>query len=135
MYILDSLWYGNIAPSLRGFQKGSRYEEIIHALDECEIFLEKELSHEGFQQLKDMIDLQSELLDISERDSFIKGFQTGAKIIMDVLGQTYTQFPLLHDMGKTGELPALFHNLTVMAPMGRLRHIKGLPGVITQGHK
>lgn len=74
MYILDALWYGNVAPSLRSFQKGSRYAEIIRKLDECEIALEKELTHEGFQQLKDMIALQSELLDISERDSFIKGF-------------------------------------------------------------
>ena len=102
MYILDDLWYGNVAPSLRSFQKGSRYAEIIHELDECETALKKEVSQEGFQQLKILIDLQSELLDISERDSFTKGFQTGAKIIMDVLGQTYTQFPLLHDLGTAG---------------------------------
>ena len=102
MYILNELWYGNVAPSLRSFQRGSRYEEIIHALDECEQELLRVLPEKGSTPLKNMDDLYSELVDISERDSFIKGFQAGAKVMMDVLGQTDTQFPLLHDLGTAG---------------------------------
>lgn len=101
MYILEDLWYGNVAPNNRSFKRGSRYQEIIHALDECEQSLLGVLPENESALLKAMIDLQSELLDISERDSFIKGFQAGAKIIMDILGQTDTQFPLLHDFGTT----------------------------------
>ena len=85
MHILEELYVVNIRPGERTFKQNSQYSRAIKALTECEEKLDATLSKEQKSLLNDFMDAQQELMVITDCETFIRGFQIGAKIMLDVL--------------------------------------------------
>ena len=45
-------------------------------------------------------DLQAELTEISEQDTFIRGFRLGARVILDVIGEYASPMIQVNEMGR-----------------------------------
>ena len=100
MYALEDLWEGKIAPSDRGFQKGSKYEALTEQAHGFMESFRKELSAEGKRAWENYEDLQAELAEISEQDTFIRGFRLGARVILDVIGEYASPMIQVNEMGR-----------------------------------
>ena len=86
MYALEDLWRGNITPSERGYRKDSLFAEMVRQANETADIFYKELSAVGKKAYDEHSTQESKLADISECDSFIRGFRLGARMILDVVG-------------------------------------------------
>ena len=93
MYILDDLWLGNINPCDRVFRNDSRYAQLIRISNEHLDKFRSELTAEGKKAYDDYYLAQMELAHISEHDSFIRGIRTGARFILDIVGEYHSQLP------------------------------------------
>ena len=103
MYALEDLWQGKITPSERGYRNGSQYEELMReAIETCDIFY-KELSPVGKKAYDEHSTQESKLADISECDSFIRGFRLGARMILDVVGDYDSPMVQVNEMGMAEE--------------------------------
>ena len=87
MHILEELYVGSIRPGERTFKQNSQYSRVIKALTKCEEKLDAALSKEQKSLLNDYRNAQQELMVITDCETFIRGFQIGAKIMMDVLAE------------------------------------------------
>lgn len=83
--ILEEFWYGNVTPSARCFVRGTKYDEACRMLcrnEERLMALLAEAEGEIFQRYQDC---QREMNQISECETFIQGFQLGARFMLEVL--------------------------------------------------
>ena len=87
MYALNELWSGSITPSERGYHKGSEYAQLTQQAAENEELFYRELSPSGKKAFDQYYNLRLQLSNISERDSFIRGYRLGARMLLDVIGQ------------------------------------------------
>ena len=87
MHILEELDVGSIRPGERTFKQNSQYSRAIKELTECEEKLDAALSKEQKSLLNDYRNAQQELMVITDCETFIRGFQIGAKIMLDVLAE------------------------------------------------
>jgi len=83
--VLEDLYYGNIAPSEKRFDRASDYAKHIEIISDSEEKLNDLLTGtEGGRQLfSDFINVQSEISGHNELEYFIEGFQLGAKFMLD----------------------------------------------------
>lgn len=93
MLILEQLWQGEIAPYERQSQEGSEYQNLSHRATELQLEVYKALSTEGKKAFDEYNDIELELTDISEQDSFIKGVRIGARMMIDILGEYPSPLP------------------------------------------
>ena len=93
MFILNELWNDGIDPSTRFMRKGSRYPKLTTRLSQEEEKFCHELSDDGKKAYEAYCETQSEMADITESDSFIKGFRLGAMLILDVVSPYQSQLP------------------------------------------
>ena len=83
MNILEELYYGNIVPNEKCAKFDDEVKELLKLLNRNEEKLTAtltEVQKETFEKYKDC---NREISEISERESFIKGFQLGARIIIE----------------------------------------------------
>ena len=85
MHILEELYVGSIRPGERTFKQNSQYSRAIKELTESEEKLDAALSKEQKSLLDDYRNAQQELMVITDCETFVRGFQIGAKIMLDVL--------------------------------------------------
>ena len=85
MHILEELQVGSIRPGERTFKQNSQQSRTIKELTKREEKLDAALSKEQKSLLNDYRDAQQELMVIPDCETFIQGFQIGAKIMLDVL--------------------------------------------------
>lgn len=85
MHILEELYVSSIRPGERTFKQNGQYSRAIKALNEREEKLDAALSKEQKSLLNDYRDAQQELMVITDCETFIRGFQIGAKIMLDAL--------------------------------------------------
>ena len=85
MHILEELYVGSIRPGERTFKQNSQQSRTIKELTKCEEKLDATLSKEQKSLLNDYRDAQQDLMVITDCETFIRGFQIGAKIMLDVL--------------------------------------------------
>lgn len=88
MTILEDLYYGNINPNEKCFDRKSKYAEFVKILSDNEekltTFLNALPNAEAEQHLlSQMINAQSELSQFSEIERFIEGFRLGSGIMLD----------------------------------------------------
>ena len=93
MYILEDLWYGNVAPAERMIRKGSRYSKLQKQLVAAEDALREELSPDGKNAYEKICRNQTELAQIAECDSFIRGVRIGARLVLDIMEDYPSQLP------------------------------------------
>ena len=103
MYVLDELWRGEITPSERGYRKDSPYAALVRQANETADIFYKELSPVGKKAYDEHSTQESKLADISECDSFIRGFRLGARMILDVVGDYDSPMVQVNEMGRAEE--------------------------------
>lgn len=88
MNILEDLFYGDINPNEKCFDRKSRYAEFAAIVSDNEekltAFLNTLPNADKEQHLlSQMVNAQSELSQFSEIERFIEGFRLGAGIMLD----------------------------------------------------
>lgn len=92
MYVLEKLWRDGISPSERLVCPGSEYQKAsIQRNAEMKRLLEL-LSPEAKEQLEVVETLKYDMTMLSEEDVFIYGFQLGARLMLDIMGDHRGQF-------------------------------------------
>ncbi len=84
MSILKDLYYGNIKPSERYVKKESEYhKETVKLSNDIDEFI-KLLNNKENELFERIIDTIYAIKELSEEECFIKGFCTGAKMMLEI---------------------------------------------------
>ena len=92
MFVLDKLWRGEISPSERLVRPGSDYQKLSTQRNAESKRLLEMISPEAKEQLEVVETLRCDMTMLSEEDTFICGFQLGARLMMDIIGDHCGQF-------------------------------------------
>lgn len=85
MQILEELYIGNVRPGERSFKRNSQYGRALSASADAADKLIAALTAEQKELFEAFSDAQREVAVLTDAETFIYGFRTGAKIMMDVL--------------------------------------------------
>mgnify|MGYP003194423217 CR=1 FL=1 len=85
MNILEELYYGNIVPNEKCAKLNYEVKELLKLLNRNEEKLTATLTESQKETFEKYKDCNREISEICERESFIKGFQLGAMIIIEVI--------------------------------------------------
>lgn len=85
MYILEELYFGNVHPAERSFKRDSQYARAMSELSDTADALLAMLTEEQKKHFEAFSDAQREVSVLTDVETFICGFRTGAKIMLDVL--------------------------------------------------
>ena len=97
MSLLEELWYGRLNPIDCRIRHGSDCEELTKQVLREEEQLLQQLTEEEKELLKKMWENEAKLEDINLRETYIRGFRNGARIIMEVLGRYDFQWIPMED--------------------------------------
>ena len=92
MYILEDLWQGCFASDAKSAKRDSEYARISLRMAKhretvaAELFRDGQASFDRFDRAKET------LAEIRAQDAFIEGFRSGARMILDILGEHQSQF-------------------------------------------
>jgi len=87
--ILKEFYYGNITPVERQIINGSEVKLVAKELDAAEKQLQAILQPEAVPMMERYGKLQVELASLTEAESYIDGFKTGARFVMEILDYTH----------------------------------------------
>ena len=97
MYILEDLWYGNVALSERMIRTGTQYAKLQKQLVAAEDSLREVLSSDGKNIYEEICRKQTEMAQIAECDSFIRGVRIGARLALDIMEDYPSQLPSMSE--------------------------------------
>ena len=85
MNILEELYFGNVKPVAKRYEEDSSYAEQMKIIVSSQKKLNSSFSDdtEKMDLLSQLVDAQVEILAFGERESFIEGFQLGARFMLD----------------------------------------------------
>ncbi len=83
--ILKEFYYGNVVPAERQLINVSEIRRAAKELDAVENQLRAILQPEAIPLMERYGKLQSELSSLTEADSYVDGFKTGARFMMEIL--------------------------------------------------
>ena len=87
--ILKDFYRGNLTPAERQTVKGAKMARTMEELSKAEDVLRDSLAPELLPVLKRLTDAQVRISGITAEEYFIDGFKTGARLMLDVLSDTY----------------------------------------------
>lgn len=87
MNTLEDLFYGNLFPLEKSAKLDDEVKELLKLFNRNEEKLTSTLTESQKETLEKYKDCNREISEICERESFIKGFQLGARIIIEVISQ------------------------------------------------
>ncbi len=82
---LKEFYYGNVVPAERQLINVSEIRRAAEELDAVENQLRAILQPEAIPLMERYGKLQSELSSLTEADSYVDGFKTGARFMMEIL--------------------------------------------------
>ena len=82
MHILEEFWYGNINPAERSFQKQRGFDKAFRMLTKNEEKLLETLNEQEKELFDKFKACYDEMIQITECQTFIKGFKLGARFTM-----------------------------------------------------
>lgn len=85
MTILEDLWYGNVRPTERSFERGSKMDTFMNLLCQNENDLMKGLTEKQKESFEKFKDCQSEITDYLETEAFKSGFTIAVKLMVEVM--------------------------------------------------
>ena len=85
--IISELFYGNFAPQAKNLSKNKKLKKKATELLKAEKELLKHLDEEEKELYLIYDGIYSDLLSLSEADSFALGFKTGAALLMETLSK------------------------------------------------
>ena len=83
--ILEDLYHGNLTVSGQTFRRGTKYARALARLAETEDALGRKLAPEDHPLLAEYAMASAGLSSVSIEEAYIKGFRTGAQIMLAVL--------------------------------------------------
>ena len=83
--ILEDLYHGNLTVSGQTFQRGTKYAHALKRGTKMENTLGQKLTPEYHPLLAEYAMASAGLTSVSIEEAYIKGFRTGARIMMAVL--------------------------------------------------
>ena len=83
--ILEDLYHGNLTVKGQTFQRGTKYARALARLAETEGALGQKLTTEDRPLLAEYAMASAGLTSVSIEEAYIKGFRTGAQIMLAVL--------------------------------------------------
>lgn len=83
MNILLELYYGNINPTAKCFDRDSEFARLTSIIADNEEKLSEYLGGEQKHLFSQLMNAQSEILVANEQERFLEGFQLGARFILD----------------------------------------------------
>lgn len=86
MSILEDIWYGKLNPINCRVRPGSDCEELKKYVLQDQERLLQAMPAEEKALLEKIWENEAEMEDINLRETYIRGFRNGARIIMEVLG-------------------------------------------------
>ena len=85
MGIIEELWYGDMFPWEKPITHNEKYNEVLERLVKLEEELDNRLNNEDETIFEKFTNAQGELMCITEREAFVRGFILGARIIIEVM--------------------------------------------------
>ena len=87
MNIIEELYYGNINPIDKEFERDSNYAKFMKIFTENEhqLFAFFEEHKEEKELFTVMCNARNALQDFGERERFVEGFRLGARFLLDML--------------------------------------------------
>ncbi|MBQ3701731.1 MAG: hypothetical protein II885_03140 [Oscillospiraceae bacterium] len=85
MHILEELYLGGVRPGERTGKQKSQYKKALNEAIKTSDALIATLSDEQKQLFENFMDTQREVSILTDVETFIYGFRTGAKIMLDIL--------------------------------------------------
>ena len=82
MHILEEFWYGNINPMERPFQRQRRFDKAFRMLTKNEEKLLETLNEQEKELFDKFKTCYDEMIQITECQTFIKGFKLGARFVI-----------------------------------------------------
>lgn len=83
MNILEEFYYGNIHPLEKFSKRGTEYTKFVSIISDNEEKLSAYLTGEEQHLFSQLMNAQSEILDVEARERFIEGWKLGAKFMLD----------------------------------------------------
>ena len=80
---IEELYYGNIDPQAREYNKGNKIVKISDKINEIEKDLNSRLNGKEKELFFDLCNVYADMLKTSDLDSFICGFRFGARFMYD----------------------------------------------------
>lgn len=81
----ENLYYGNIIPFEVSIKKGSKYDSVNKLLIRHDEALTVTLTEQQKEMFKKFKEAKMDLLNLGERDAFIRGFSLGVQIIVEAM--------------------------------------------------
>lgn len=85
MTTLENLYYGNIAPHEYEVERGSGYDVSAKLVIRHEQELSATLTEQQKTILEIIKDNHTELMNLGERDAFVRGFSLAVKLITEAM--------------------------------------------------
>lgn len=85
MHILEELYLGGVRPGERTGKQNAQYKKALNEAIKTSDTLIATLTDEQKQLFEDFMDAQREVSILTDVETFIYGFRTGAKIMLDIL--------------------------------------------------
>ena len=85
MHIVEELYIGNVHPGERSFKRNSQYARALSDASDAADALLAVLTGEQKKLFEAFTDAEREVRVLEDAETFIYGFRTGAKIMLDVL--------------------------------------------------
>ena len=83
MNMLEEFYYGNINPQEKFFKRETEYAKFVRIVSDNEEKLTAYLTGEEQHLFSQLMNAQSEILDVEARERFIEGWKLGAKFMLD----------------------------------------------------
>ena len=83
MKVLEEFWYGNINPMERPFQRQRKLDKVFRLVTKNEEELLKNLNEQEKELFDKVKSCYDEMIQITECQTFIKGFKLGARFFVE----------------------------------------------------
>ncbi len=85
--ILEDFYYGNITPSEKGMQLGSKLQRAVKTAAQCESQLAEGLDEDKQVLLTKLVKAQHEIDGITAAENFILGFRLGVRLMAECMDE------------------------------------------------
>ena len=86
MYYLNTLWR-YLEDAMPTYRRDGEYKELMEQITALEEELKTQISEEAWRCHERLSDREADLAELDRREIFLYGFRTGARIILDVVGE------------------------------------------------
>lgn len=102
MNFIEDLYFGNINPNEKRYEKDSKYALLAEIFCENEVLLASQLSEESLKLFNDIMNTKDKINAIENMDSFKMGFVLGVQMMTEC-GRFYENNMFKHALNEKDE--------------------------------